>query len=116
MTRPRAPLHVSASGDGALTLVFLHYFAGSGGAWDAVAAELAGEFRCVAPDLRGHGASPAAPHAQAVADGADDVASVVAALGVTDYALVGHSMGGKLALALAARRPPGLRAVVLVAP
>lgn len=108
--------HVAAGGAGGPAVVCLHYFAGSGLEWDAVAARLAGEYHCVAPDLRGHGDSAALPDAYAVADGADDVAGVVAALGITDYALVGHSMGGKLALALAARRPPGLRALVLVAP
>lgn len=37
-------------------------------------------------------------------------------LALGPYALVGHSMGGKIALALAARRPPGLIGLVLVAP
>jgi pimeloyl-ACP methyl ester carboxylesterase len=47
---------------------------------------------------------------------ADDAQSVIATLGYTDYLLVGHSMGGKVAQALAARRPAGLAGVVLVAP
>jgi pimeloyl-ACP methyl ester carboxylesterase len=47
---------------------------------------------------------------------ADDAQSVVDALGLTDYVIVGHSMGGKVAQALAARQPAGLAGVVLVAP
>ena len=46
----------------------------------------------------------------------DDAQSVIAAFGYTEYVLVGHSMGGKVAQALAARRPAGLAGVVLVAP
>lgn len=47
---------------------------------------------------------------------ADHAQSVIATLGYTDYVLVGHSMGGKVAQALAARRPAGLAGMVLVSP
>lgn len=112
-----ATLHVRVRGpEGAPTFVLLHYFAGSGAEWDAVTERLGDDARCVAPDLRGHGASSAAPDAYAVADGADDVAALARALALDAYTLVGHSMGGKIALALAARRPAGLARVVLLAP
>ena len=114
-------LHITVRGpERAPALVLLHYFAGSGRAWDAVVDTLGDGARCVAPDLRGHGDSDGPPGGYTVADGADDVAALVAALGLAadgaGYTLVGHSMGGKIALALAARRPPGLRSVVLLAP
>lgn len=115
------PLAHSDAGRGAPALVFLHYYAGSRRAWDGVAAALAAPpsgaaRRCVAADLRGFGDSPAPPTGYAVADSADDGAALVAALGLDRYVLVGHSMGGKCAMALAARRPPGLAGLVLVAP
>jgi len=47
---------------------------------------------------------------------ADDADAVVRTLGLTRYVLVGHSMGGKVARIIAARRPEGLAGVVLVAP
>jgi pimeloyl-ACP methyl ester carboxylesterase len=47
---------------------------------------------------------------------ADDTLTLVATLGLNDFVLVGHSMGGKTAQLVAAHRPTGLRAVVLVAP
>jgi len=103
-------------GRGSPAFVFLHYYAGSSRAWDAVVAPLAPERRCVAVDLRGFGDSPAPTAGYAVGDSADDVAALVAALGLERYVLVGHSMGGKIAMALAARRPPGLAGLVLVAP
>ena len=49
-----------------------------------------------------------------VAAYADDAAALVGGIG--QFVLVGHSMGGKIAIALAARRPAGLTGLVLVAP
>jgi pimeloyl-ACP methyl ester carboxylesterase len=47
---------------------------------------------------------------------ADDTQAVVSALGLKRYVLVGHSMGGKVAQIIAARRPDGLEGMVLIAP
>ena len=47
---------------------------------------------------------------------ADWVANFIAQNDVADYQLIGHSMGGKIALAHAVRRPLGLRRLVLLAP
>lgn len=61
-------------------------------------------FRTLAPDLRGHGASPA-PHAlrwMRIRDYADDVASVIASLPTPPF-VIGHSMGGFIAQHLMAR-------------
>ena len=91
------------------TWVCLHYFGGSGLSWTPLVAMLG--VPCITPDLRGFG--DAAPGgAMWVADYADDVAALLPA----DFVLVGHSMGGKIAMALAARRPAGLRGLVLIAP
>ncbi len=97
-------------------LVFLHYFGGSSGEWVEVMDELAVEYRCIAPDLRGFGDSEAPASNYTLNDYADDVAALVSSLGIERYALVGHSMGGKIALLCAARRLPGLQSLVLLAP
>ncbi len=94
-------------------LLLLHYFGGSARSWDALAARLGPARRCVAPDMRGFGANHTSGP-RTVAGYADDAAALAADLG--PFLLVGHSMGGKVAVALAARRPPGLAGVVLVAP
>ncbi len=99
------------------TLVFLHYFGGSSCAWTEVIEELKGDYHCVAPDLRGFGASDApAAENYAVNDYADDVANLISTLTIENYVLIGHSMGGKIALAVAARNPKGLRSLILLAP
>lgn len=108
--------HVSDTGIGSPSLVFLHYFGGSARTWQPVIDRLAARFRCLAIDLRGWGESEATPTGYAVADMADDVQTVLAALSLPRYALVGHSMGGKAAQVLAARALPGLEKLLLIGP
>ena len=96
--------------------LFLHYFGGSSRTWEPVIDLLAGSFRCLALDLRGWGDSDAPPAGYHVADMADDVAGLVSTLGLDRYTLMGHSMGGKVAQAFAARHPVGLEALLLIAP
>ena len=106
------------------TLVFLHYFGGSSRTWLPVIAQLEKDFPCVALDLRGSGDSHVDP---ATADTtlayspdamAGDLPALVAELGCFRYILVGHSMGGKVALAAATAHgcAPGLQSLILLAP
>ena len=107
---------VLEQGTGEPALVFLHYFGGSSRTWSEVIAGLSSTHRCIAPDLRGFGDSDATASGYSVGENADDVAALIQAVHIERYALIGHSMGGKIALALAARRPIGLQSLVLIAP
>ncbi len=98
------------------SLVFLHYFGGSSLAWTEVIEGLANDYHCVAPDLRGFGASDALPENYALKDYADDIADLISTLTIENYVSIGHSMGGKIALTLAARNPKGLKSLILLAP
>lgn len=109
-------IHVAQQGSGDLALVFLHYYGGSSRTWDAVASRLSDRYRIVAIDQRGWGRSAAPAEGYGIADLAADAEGVIAALGLRPYVLVGHSMGGKVAQYIAARRPHGLAGLVLVAP
>jgi pimeloyl-ACP methyl ester carboxylesterase len=98
-------------------LYLLHGIYGRGRNWAVIARRLAaerGDWQSVLLDLRGHGASPpfAPPHT--VSETAKDVARLSASLELPLHAVLGHSFGGKVALALAATDPPGLRHVWLV--
>ena len=94
-------------------LVFAHYFGGSARSWAALLDALVGEFECIAPDLPGFGGT-AAPTADPSLDG---YAAAFAALAPPrPWIAVGHSMGGKIALAAALGRPAGLTGLVLIAP
>ncbi|WBO68695.1 alpha/beta fold hydrolase [Streptomyces camelliae] len=102
-------------GDGP-TLVFLHYWGGSRRTWIPVLRRLDPGQGFVAYDQRGWGDSTRLPGPYGLDQLADDAQRVIDALGHPGYVLVGHSMGGKVAQMLAARRPAGLTGVVLVAP
>jgi 3-oxoadipate enol-lactonase / 4-carboxymuconolactone decarboxylase len=84
-------------------------FAGSLGSttamWDAQAAALAGEFRVVRCDHRGHGGSPAPPGPYTVDELASDVLAQLDELGVERAAFVGLSLGGAVGQLLALRAP-----------
>lgn len=108
-------LHVEDQGAGSCSLVFLHYFAGSLRSWAHVTGVLSSTCRCLSVDLPGFGHSPPLP-AYSVHAVAQGIAGLIADLCLDSFVLVGHSMGGKLALACAAARPPGLAGLVLVAP
>ncbi|MGI4883987.1 MAG: alpha/beta fold hydrolase [Janthinobacterium lividum] len=95
----------------------LHYWAGAGHEFDALRPLLPPGTALFAPDLPGFGAQGApAGFDYSVGAYADWVAGFIKEKELTDYALVGHSLGGKVALALAATRPAGLRRLVLLSP
>ena len=98
------------------TIVALHYWAGSGREYD-ILRPLLPEINLLAPDLPGFGAQPVPPGFDySVRAYADWVAAYIQEQQVTDFTLIGHSMSGKMALALAARQPVGLRRLVLLSP
>ena len=109
-------LNIIEQGNGPLTLVLLHYFGGSALEWQLVMEKLSSQYRCLAIDLRGHGDSDAPEIGYSVDNMADDVAAVLREKSVGDFALVGHSMSGKVAMALAARQPTGLTSLLLLSP
>jgi len=111
-----AAIRIAEGGAGEPALVFLHYWGGSARTWQRVIDRLGGQVRWIAIDQRGWGGSVATDGRYDLAAMADDVESVVRALDVRRYVLVGHSMGGKVAQIVATRRPPGLAGLVLVAP
>lgn len=98
------------------SLVFLHYFGGSSGTWTEVIERLAKDYHCIAPDLRGFGASDDMPENFTVKDSTADVSDLISTLGIENFVLIGHSMGGKIALAYAAGQPENLQSLILLAP
>lgn len=106
-------LHTVEMGEGP-PLLLLHGLFGQARNFATVQKRLAARSRVLAMDLRNHGDT--APHAPRLdhAEMAEDVAETLAARGATPCAVVGHSMGGKVAMALALRRP-GLVSRLVVA-
>jgi len=113
MNEPK--LQIEDRGGGSPALVFLHYFAGSSRSWRHVVDRAANACRCVRLDVPGFGRSPPLP-TYSVHGVAQVIGAAITRLRLESYALVGHSMGGKLAVAVALARPLGLAGLVLVAP
>src|SRR5882672_2486298 len=81
-------------------LAILHGLFGSGRNWASIAGRLAAHHRDIALDLRNHGASPWADTMD-YPEMAEDVRATLRALGHRRFALLGHSMGGKVAMVAA---------------
>src|SRR5437016_2541448 len=93
-------------GQGDTALVFLHGWCGDRAYWKNQVESFAADYRVVTLDQAGHGESGKDRKSWKVSSLAGDVESVVKALGLKRVILVGHSMGGPVAL-LAAKRMPG---------
>ncbi|MES2043228.1 MAG: alpha/beta hydrolase [Pseudomonadota bacterium] len=94
-------------GEGDALLVLIHGLAATARVWMPMLEQAPRRWpgRWIAPDLRGHGGSaPAASYA--AADYAADIAGLIEASGASSVTLLGHSMGGVIALALAAQIKP----------
>lgn len=97
-------LYATSRGEGP-ALVLLHGLFGQSGNFGALQRRLAvGGRRVIALDLRNHGRSPHAPGMD-YRSLAEDVFETLSALGVLPCAVLGHSMGGKAAMALALAHP-----------
>jgi len=105
-------LHFKTFGTGR-PLVILHGLFGDGDNWHGVATRLADRFRVLVPDLRNHGRSPHSAEMSYPAM-AGDVAELLAAQGLTAADVLGHSLGGKVAMQLALTRPGLVRKLVVV--
>jgi pimeloyl-ACP methyl ester carboxylesterase len=102
--------------DGSPCLVFLHYWGGSSRTWMPVMEKLSIDYRCVAIDFRGWGRSTKSAKDHSLDALATDVIQVAKSLGLSDFILVGHSMGGKVAQLVAAQHPQELKGLILFAP
>jgi esterase len=99
-------------GDGA-PVVILHGLFGAGRNWGGIAHRLAGRYRVIAFDLRNHGAS-GWTDAMSYSDMAADLQAAMLARGHRRYALIGHSMGGKVAMVAALQDPAAIERLVVV--
>jgi pimeloyl-ACP methyl ester carboxylesterase len=95
-------------------LVLLHGFPLDHHLWDDVAPLLEDSFDIIVPDLRGFGNSTMIESALSMDDYASDIASLLDHLNIQKAAIVGHSMGGYVALAFARRYPERVSGLGLV--
>lgn len=109
--------HVTTNGHGR-TVLLIHGFTGRGTSWGRLATTLAEHYRVVAPDLPGHGrtATPGEPSRATIERTADDLATILAGRGWGPAAVIGYSLGARVALRLAIEHPAAVRRLVLESP
>ncbi len=95
------------------TIIILHGLYGSSDNWITIARKLKDHYTVLLPDLRNHGASP---HTQThtFADMVDDLAEFYEETNTESAYLIGHSMGGKVAMMFAAEYPEKVNRLMIV--
>lgn len=107
-------MHYEDRGSG-FPLLFGHSYLWNAAMWQPQVAALAGAYRCIVPDLWGHGRSAAAPAIPyALEELADDMWMFTQALGLDQFAVVGLSVGGMWGAHLALDHPAAVAALVLM--
>ncbi|MCG6965153.1 MAG: alpha/beta fold hydrolase [Chromatiaceae bacterium] len=107
-------LHVRTAGDpDHPAIVLLHGLFGSSANWGAIARHLSARYRVLTPDLRNHGQSPHRPDHSYPAM-ADDVLALLDDRQIATVALIGHSMGGKVAMQIALNHPQRVSGLAVV--
>lgn len=113
MAGPTA-VHICDSEKGEKTIVLLHGYLESMLVWDSFVPFLYKERRVVTIDLPGHGVSIVNGPVHTMEFLADTVDKAMEVLGIGRYTVVGHSMGGYVALSICERHPERLDGVVLL--
>ena len=116
VTGPAGAIYVDdGGGKEGLPVLFLHAFAGDSSQWADQLSHLRHNRRAIAIDLRGHGKSAAPKDGDYRLESmVKDVAAVVQKLDLKRFVLVGHSLGGAVAIKYASAHPDRVAGLVLV--
>lgn len=99
-------------GNGRHSFLFIHGWACDRSFWQPQLDNLSRDFRCVSVDLRGCGESPASPPYDTTTAAAD-VVELIRQLGLAPVLIVGHSLGGLVALLVNDTNPELVKGIVL---
>jgi len=106
-------LHRDLGGKGLPVLIVLHGLMGASRNWQTLGREISSQYHVIALDLRNHGSSPHS--AEMTYDSmAKDVVAWMDSLGIEQAILLGHSMGGKVAMVAACHYPKRFSKLILV--
>lgn len=117
VTNGNLSLHVAEDGDPAApAILLLHGINGSGATWNWIVPELAERFRVLRLDFRGHGQSDRASGAYTTEGYVTDAVAALEQAAGQPCVVIGHSLGGATAAAIAQRRPDLLTGAILEDP
>jgi pimeloyl-ACP methyl ester carboxylesterase len=102
------------AGDGEQVVVLIHGITGSSATWTDVMPALAEHYTVVAPDLLGHGQSAKPMGDYSLGAHASGIRDLLGALGHEKATIVGHSLGGGVAMQMAYQFPERCERLVLV--
>jgi pimeloyl-ACP methyl ester carboxylesterase len=105
-------LNFVKSGSSGPEIVILHGLLGSSRNWQRIMRELSADCRVIVPDLRNHGDSPHGPHT--VAAMREDIVRLIETNCEEPPHLVGHSMGGLAAMAVATSDAAAIASLIVV--
>lgn len=112
---PSGAIYIDDGGHSGVPVIFLHSFGGDSGHWASQLDHLRHHRRALAIDLRGHGKSARPKDMDySIEAFVRDLEAVVQELKLPRFVLVGHSLGGAVANAYAAKHPGRVAGVVLV--
>jgi pimeloyl-ACP methyl ester carboxylesterase len=112
---PAGTLNADDGGTGGLPVVFVHSSGGNTTHWSVQLAHLRKTRRALALDLRGHGLSqPPEDKDHRLVSQAGDIEAVVNKAGIEKFVLVGHSMGGSVAIAYVGLHPDRVAGLLVV--
>lgn len=114
LVRDGVRLAFDDEGSGQPALVFLHPWSGDRSLFRPQVDHFSSDHRCVSVDFRGHGESDRPEAGYAMDELAGDVGWLCDELGIDRAGLIGHSMGGIVAVHLAAQRPDLVAGVALL--
>ncbi len=106
--------NVRVEGAAGSTIVLLHGFGAAMDWWDDIAPPLAVDHRVIRIDLIGHGGTAAPSSGYSIERQAALVSAVLDQLGVGRFTVIGHSMGGEVATALAEVKPDRIERMILI--
>ncbi|WP_196889085.1 alpha/beta fold hydrolase [Aureivirga sp. CE67] len=110
-----AKVHFAVSGNmKGKTIVFLHGFLENFFMWDFIKPEFEKKYKIVTIDLLGHGKTENIGYIHTMEQMADCVREVLKSLKLRKYFLVGHSLGGYVALAMAEKHPKSINGIFLM--
>lgn len=114
MTNIPVDLYYAEMGQGK-PLIFIHGFPLDHSTWLPVAQQLKSKARCILPDLRGLGKSPITGTETTILEMAEDVVRLMDRLDIRQAVVIGHSMGGYVAMQMAHSFPDRVMGLGLVA-